>query len=169
MCRYTRKESKLDSADKSQICISERSTNVFGLHFSRIFVGKFKKKSQNRSCTWHLVGIFLCFNAKLNKFLIICAVLQKLHTALLCLFHTKSILFFSSWILVKMLLFSTSHPSQFLTGCNAIDSISGACRQLGTMVMFGFYHICCFLLNTIERLLSNCEIKLLSSQKVKPR
>lgn len=87
----------------------------------------------------------------------------------MCLFHTKSILFFSPQILVKMPFFSTSHPSQFLTGCNAINSISGACRQLGTMVMFGFYHICCFLLNTIERLLSTCEIKLLSSQKVKPR
>lgn len=49
MCRYTWKESKLDSADKSQICISERSTNVFGLHFSRIFVGKFKKKAKTEA------------------------------------------------------------------------------------------------------------------------
>lgn len=90
-------------------------------------------------------------------------------TELYCAYSTVNEFIFSPWILVKMPLFSTSHPSQFLAGCNAIDSIPGACRQLRTMEMFGFYHICCFILNTIERLLSNCGIKLLSSQQIKPR
>lgn len=84
---YLWKGNKLNYVDKSQIFISARSTNVFGLFSSGIFVGK----SQNWRCKWHLVVIFLCFNAKLNKFLIIC-VLQKIYRALLCLFHSKLIL-----------------------------------------------------------------------------
>lgn len=47
---------KKDYADKSQICIPERSTNVFGLFFSGVFVGKYLKMPKlklHMTSSWH--------------------------------------------------------------------------------------------------------------------
>ena len=56
------------------------------------YLRKNPHKSHMTSSWW-----CFCFNAKLKEFLIVCVVLQKVHTALLCLYQSKLTLFFLSF------------------------------------------------------------------------